>query len=157
MGEQDKVKTQKPKKDYFMDDESKNMDRKPVIESDTYQAAGKLKGKVTLITGGDSGIGAATAILFAKEGAKVVFTYHSSDEDATRTENRLKEIGAEVLLFKGDVGDESFAEEVISSLTYKWGTIDVLVNRDIRLALLISRRNRSSGLTEQIYSVCSTL
>ncbi len=104
------------------------MDRKPLIESDTYKAAGKLEGKVTLITGGDSGIGAATAILFAKEGAKVAFTYHSSDEDATRTENRLKEIGAEVLVFKGDVGDESFAEEVISSLTYKWGTIDVLVN-----------------------------
>ena len=99
MGEQDKVKTQKPKKDYFMVDESKNMDRKPVIESDTYKAAGKLEGKVTLITGGDSGIGAATAILFAKEGAKVAFTYHSSDEDATRTENRLKEIGAEVLVF----------------------------------------------------------
>lgn len=128
MGERDKVKTQKPKKDYFMDDESKNMDRKPLIESDTYKAAGKLEGKVTLITGGDSGIGAATAILFAKEGAKVAFTYHSSDEDATRTENRLKEIGAEVLVFKGDVGDESFAEEVISSLTDKWGTIDVLVN-----------------------------
>lgn len=128
MGEQDKVKTQKPKKDYFMDDESKNMDRKPLIESDTYKAAGKLEGKVTLITGGDSGIGAATAILFAKEGAKVAFTYHSSDEDATRTENRLKEIGAEVLVFKGDVGDESFAEEVISSLTDKWGNIDVLVN-----------------------------
>ena len=111
-----------------MDDESKNMDRKPLIESDTYKAAGKLEGKVTLITGGDSGIGAATAILFAKEGAKVAFTYHSSDEDATRTENRLKEIGAEVLVFKGDVGDESFAEEVISSLTDKWGNIDVLVN-----------------------------
>lgn len=128
MGEQDKVKTQEPKKDYFMDDVSRNMDRKPVIESDTYKAAGKLEGKVTLITGGDSGIGAATAILFAKEGAKVAFTYHSSDEDATRTENRLKEIGAEVLVFKGDVGDESFAEEVISSLTDKWGNIDVLVN-----------------------------
>ncbi|GEN49932.1 SDR family oxidoreductase [Alkalibacterium pelagium] len=128
MGEKDKVKTQEPKKDYFMDDESKNMDRKPLIESDSYKAAGKLEGKVTLVTGGDSGIGAATAILFAKEGAKVAFTYHSSDEDATRTENRLKEIGAEVLVFKGDVGDESFAEEVISSLTDKWGNIDVLVN-----------------------------
>jgi NAD(P)-dependent dehydrogenase (short-subunit alcohol dehydrogenase family) len=128
VGEKDKVKTQEPKKDYFMDDESKNMDRKPLIESDNYKAAGKLEGKVTLVTGGDSGIGAATAILFAKEGAKVAFTYHSSDEDATRTENRLKEIGAEVLVFKGDVGDESFAEEVISSLTDKWGNIDVLVN-----------------------------
>lgn len=128
MTEEAKVKSQKPKKDYLMNDESDNMDRKPIIESDTYKPADKLKGKVTIVTGGDSGIGAATAILYAKEGAKVAFTYHSSDEDAKRTENRLKEIGADVLVFKGDVGDESYSQDVVSKVVEEWGKIDVLVN-----------------------------
>lgn len=128
MTEQDKIKTQEPKKDYLMEDESKNMSREPVVESDTYKPANKLKGKVSVITGGDSGIGAATAILFAKEGAKVAFVYHSSDEDANRTESRLKELGAEVKKFRGDVGDETFAKEVIAEVTDEWGQIDVLVN-----------------------------
>jgi len=128
MSEKDSVKTQEPKKDYLIDDESENMKREPKIESSSYKAAGKLKGKVSLITGGDSGIGAATAILFAKEGAKVAITYHSSDNDAQKIEKRLKEIGAEVLVYKGDVGDETFSQEVLTDLAGKWGNIDVLVN-----------------------------
>lgn len=128
MSEEEKVKTQEPKKDYFMDDESKNMNREPEVENPDYKAAGKLEGKVAIITGGDSGIGAATSILYAKEGAKVAFTYHSSDNDATRTEERLKELGADVLVFKGDVGDESFAQSVVNEVTEKWGNVDILVN-----------------------------
>lgn len=128
MTEQDKVKTQEPKKDYFINDESKNMKRQPKIESNTYKAADKLKDKIAIITGGDSGIGAATAILFAKEGAKVAFVYYSSDEDASRTESRLKEIGAEFKKFKGDVGDESFVEEVVAEVRDDWGHIDIMVN-----------------------------
>ena len=128
MTEKDKIQSQEPKKDYYIDDESKNMDREPIVESEKYKPAGKLKDKVTLITGGDSGIGAATAILYAKEGAKVAFTYYSSDNDAQRTKERLEELGADVLTFKGDVGDESFAEKVISDITSEWGNIDVLVN-----------------------------
>lgn len=128
MTEEEKVKTQEPKKDYFMDDESENMRRQPKVENPDYKAAGKLEGKVAIITGGDSGIGAATAILFAKEGAKVAFTYYSSDDDATETENRLKELGADVLVFKGDVGEEEFAKTVVKDVTEKWGNIDILVN-----------------------------
>lgn len=128
MTEQDNIKTQEPKKEYFMEDESKNMNREPVVESSTYKPAGKLKDRTAIVTGGDSGIGAATAILFAKEGAKVAFVYHSSDEDASRTESRLKEIGAEVKKFKGDVGDEAFAKQVVSEVNEDWGQIDVLVN-----------------------------
>lgn len=128
MSEQEKIKTQEPKKDYFINDESTNMQREPKVESINYKPADKLEGKVTVITGGDSGIGAATAILFAKEGAKVAFVYYSSDEDASRTETRLKEIGADVKKFKGDVGDESFAQTVISKVNKDWGEIDVLVN-----------------------------
>lgn len=111
-----------------MEDESKNMDREPVVESENYKPAGKLKNKVAIITGGDSGIGAATAILFAKEGAKVAFVYYSSDNDAERTETRLKEITSEVKRFKGDVGDESFTQQVVYEVVKEWGQIDVLVN-----------------------------
>ncbi|GAA0353064.1 SDR family oxidoreductase [Alkalibacterium iburiense] len=128
MTEKDKIQSQEPKKDYYIDDESKNMDREPIVESENYKPAGKLKDKVTLITGGDSGIGAATAILYAKEGAKVAFTYYSSDNDAQRTKERLEELGSDVMTFKGDVGDESFAQKVISDVTSHWGNIDVLVN-----------------------------
>lgn len=128
MTEENIVKTQEPKKDYLIDDESENMRREPVVENEEYKSADKLKDKVAIITGGDSGIGAATAILFAKEGAKVAFTYHSSDDDAEKTKNRLQEIGAEVLVFKGDVGDEKHAAEVTQEVVSKWGSIDILVN-----------------------------
>ena len=128
MPEQEKIKTQKPKKNYLLDDESDNLKREPIIENEDYKPAGKLVGKTAIITGGDSGIGAATAILFAKEGAKVAFTYYSSDDDAERTENRLQELSADVLVFKGDVGDENFSETVVEEVVSKWGSIDVLVN-----------------------------
>lgn len=124
----EKIDTQKPKKGYLMDDETENMDRKPQVESDSYKPAGKLEGKTALITGGDSGIGAATAILFAKEGANVAFTYYSSDDDAENTRKRLEEIGARVLVEKGDVGDEAFARTTIAKVMENFGMIDVLVN-----------------------------
>ncbi len=128
MSEEEKIQTQEPKKNYLMNDETENMRREPIVENDQYKPAGKLEGKTAVITGGDSGIGAATAILFAKEGAKVAFTYYSSDDDAEKTKNRLEEIGADVLVFKGDVGDESFAQQTVSEIKDKWGNIDVLVN-----------------------------
>ncbi|WP_208559641.1 SDR family oxidoreductase [Marinilactibacillus kalidii] len=128
MTEENAIPTQEPKKDYLIDDESENMRREPIVENEAYKAADKLKDKVAIITGGDSGIGAATAILFAKEGAKVAFTYYSSDDDAKNTENRLKELGADVLVFKGDVGDESYANEVAEKVAAEWGSIDILVN-----------------------------
>lgn len=67
----------------------------PIIENPNYKGSGKLKGKVAIITGGDSGMGAATAIAFAKEGADVVVPYYYSyeDEDAYRTKCRVKELG----------------------------------------------------------------
>ncbi len=91
-------------------------------------AAGKLKGKKTLITGGDSGIGQAAALAFAKEGADVAIVYFESDQDADFTENRIKELGQKALVFKGDVGDESFAKETVAKVIAEWGALDVLVN-----------------------------
>lgn len=123
-----KVETQQPKEDYLMDDESKNVDPIPQTESSDYMAAGKLKGKKTLITGGDSGIGQAAALAFAKEGADVAIVYYESDQDADYTKNRIKELGQKVLVFKGDVGDESFAKETVAKVISEWGALDVLVN-----------------------------
>src|SRR5690606_32899081 len=97
-------------------------------EDPNYKPAGKLKGKNTIVTGGDSGIGQATAIAFAKEGANVAIVYHENDEDAEKTKNRLEELGIKVLTFKGDVGNEEFVVKVVKEVTDKWGQIDVLVN-----------------------------
>lgn len=128
MSEEEKVKTQQPKTDYLMNDESENVNPTPQTESSDYLAAGKLKGKKALITGGDSGIGQAAALAFAKEGADVAIVYFESDEDAQFTQNRIEEIGQKALVYKGDVGDEAFAQEVIDKIIAEWGTLDVLVN-----------------------------
>ena len=128
MSEKDKIRTQKSQENYLMDDESSNMDRKPIIENDNYKAAGKLEGKVAVITGGDSGIGAAIAILFAKEGADIAFTYYEADDDAERTKKRLEEIGARVVVEKGDVGDEVAVKKSMERIVDELGPIDILVN-----------------------------
>ncbi len=69
------------------------MEPKPIIEDEDYKAGGKLKGKVALITGGDSGIGEATAILFAKEGPNIAIAYYDEDKDAKYALTRLEELG----------------------------------------------------------------
>lgn len=120
--------TQKPKADYLIDDESKNINPEPQTEDPNYKAAGKLEGKTAIITGGDSGIGQAVAIAFAKEGADVAIGYLESDDDANYTKNRIEKIGRKALLFKGDVGEESYAEDVIAKVINEWGHLDILVN-----------------------------
>ena len=84
------LETQAPKAGYAMDDTRANVDPKPQLESDLYRAAGKLDGKAALVTGGDSGIGAAVAIAFAKEGADVAIAYYSSDDDAQAVAERIR-------------------------------------------------------------------
>src|SRR5689334_11098566 len=93
-----------------------------------YLAAGKLKGKKALITGGDSGIGRAVAIAFAKEGADVAIVYLKEDEDARLTRKYVEVEGRECLLFSGDIGKESFCKLLTKRLLNRWTTIDILVN-----------------------------
>jgi len=104
------------------------MDPRPESEGVEYRPGGKLRDLVALITGGDSGIGRAVAIAFAKEGANVSIVYFNEHEDAKATQAKVEELGRECLLLAGDVGDPDFCEDAVSLTVEDLGKIDVLVN-----------------------------
>jgi NAD(P)-dependent dehydrogenase (short-subunit alcohol dehydrogenase family) len=89
---------------------------------------GRLAGKVAIITGGDSGIGRACAVLFAREGAEVAIVYLEETEDAKITADAIKAEGKNVLLLRGDVGEKAFCDNVVGKVIEEFGKIDVLVN-----------------------------
>lgn len=89
---------------------------------------GRLKDKVAIITGGDSGIGRACAVLFAREGAEVALVYLEESEDATITAEAVKAESKQALLLRGDVGEKAFCETVVGQVVEKFGKLDVLVN-----------------------------
>lgn len=92
-----------------------------------FSGSGRLKDKVALITGGDSGIGRATAILYAREGASVVIVYHDETEDAETTQKLVEDEGARCVLIKGDVGDKQFCKNAVLETVEKLGKLDVIV------------------------------
>jgi NAD(P)-dependent dehydrogenase (short-subunit alcohol dehydrogenase family) len=104
------------------------MDPRPQTEGGDYLPAGKLKDKVALITGGDSGIGRAVAIAFAKEGADIAILYLKEHGDAEDTKNRVKKEGRRCALFSGDVGEENFCAEAVEKIIENFGRLDILVN-----------------------------
>lgn len=99
----------------------------PISDNPAYIGSGKLKGKVAIITGGDSGIGRAVAIGFAKEGADVVLVYLDEHEDAQTTAGMVANYGRQALLIAGDLRDESFSAEVVRRTMECFERIDVLV------------------------------
>lgn len=93
-----------------------------------YSAARKLTGRKALITGGDSGIGRAVAVGFAKEGADVAILYLEEDEDARATRRLVEAEGQRCTLIAGDVSREEFCREAVAQLAFDWGAINILVN-----------------------------
>jgi NAD(P)-dependent dehydrogenase (short-subunit alcohol dehydrogenase family) len=93
-----------------------------------YPGSGRLDGKVAIVTGGDSGIGRATAILFAREGAKVAISHLEEDDDAEFTAARIRDEGSEALVHRGDLGDPEVGKALVDAVIEKWGRLDVLVN-----------------------------
>lgn len=93
-----------------------------------YPGSGRLAGKVALITGGDSGIGRATAVLFAREGAKVAIVYLDETRDAEETAAAVRDEGSEALLIAGDVGARDFCRDAVARTLDAFGRLDVLVN-----------------------------
>ncbi|WP_420537012.1 SDR family oxidoreductase [Garciella nitratireducens] len=100
----------------------------PITENPKYKGSNQLQDKVAVITGGDSGIGKAVAIAFAKEGANIVIVYLDEHEDAKNTKNMIESIGKKCLLIAGDVGHNGFCKEVIQKVIQQFGKIDILIN-----------------------------
>jgi len=101
---------------------------KPQFLAPNYQGSGKLKDKVAIVTGGDSGIGRAVAVLFAREGAKVSIVYLDETDDAEETASRIEAEGSQGLLLQGDVSDFSFCRYAIKETIKAFGQLDILVN-----------------------------
>src|SRR5690606_28696489 len=101
---------------------------RPEGEARSYKAAGKLEGKIALITGGDSGIGRAVAVAFAKEGADLAIIFRTEDADAAETARLIAAEGRNHLLIKGDIADESFCNRAVQDVIEQFGALDILVN-----------------------------
>ncbi|RYG42627.1 SDR family NAD(P)-dependent oxidoreductase, partial [bacterium] len=104
------------------------MTPKPVYISETYKSAGKLEGKRALVTGGDSGIGRAVSVHFAREGADVAIVYLNEDEDAEQTKALVEAEGRRAILIRGDVGDEAFSKSAVEKTVADLGGLDIVVN-----------------------------
>jgi NAD(P)-dependent dehydrogenase (short-subunit alcohol dehydrogenase family) len=104
------------------------MKPRPRAENGDEPGCGKLDGKVAIITGGDSGIGRAVAIAFAKEGADVTVSYLEEHKDARETQRLVEQHGRKCLLIDGDIGDEKFCQKIVKETVDEFGKIDILVN-----------------------------
>jgi NAD(P)-dependent dehydrogenase (short-subunit alcohol dehydrogenase family) len=100
----------------------------PISDDPLYVGSGKMQGKVALITGGDSGIGKAVALAFAKEGAALTIVYLEEHKDAKETQAEAQDYGADVQLIAGDIGDEAFCKRAVESAVRHHGQLDVVVN-----------------------------
>ncbi|MDG5761363.1 SDR family oxidoreductase [Natronococcus sp. A-GB1] len=118
--------------------EPQQQDRQPGLEGEMeppaefiredYEGSGKLKGKVAIVTGGDSGIGRAAAVHFAREGADVAVMYLDEEEDAETTAEMIKDEGQESLTISGDVRDSAFCQAAVEEVVDEFGDLNVLVN-----------------------------
>ncbi len=104
------------------------MTPRPRIEGKNYRAAGKLAGKVALVTGGDSGIGAAVAVHFAKEGADLAIAYLEEQQDAEHVRQLVGQQGRQCITMAGDIGDEGFCRQLLGDTLARFGKLDILVN-----------------------------
>ena len=104
------------------------MDPRPDYGEESYVASGKLEGRVAIITGGDSGIGRAVALAYAREGADVLISYLDEEEDAQETVRLIESAGRKAVAFPGDIQAESHCQAMVAKAVEAFGKVDILVN-----------------------------
>ncbi len=104
------------------------MNPKPIFEDPSYKGSDKLKNKIAIITGGDSGIGKAVAIAFAKEGADLAIIYYDEHEDAEETKKIIESKGRKCILIPGDITDDNFCKAAVQKTLQQFSKIDILIN-----------------------------
>jgi NAD(P)-dependent dehydrogenase (short-subunit alcohol dehydrogenase family) len=117
-----------PKQHHAKPGNESEVDLQPMYDAPYYRGSEKLKGKVALITGGDSGIGRAVAVLFAREGADIAVAYLNEHDDAAETKKAVETEGCRCITMAGDVADPEFCKEAVERTTRQLGGLDVLVN-----------------------------
>lgn len=128
MPEQDLKEEDLPKQEQTLPGKESEMVPEPEIIRDDYKGSDKLKGRVALITGGDSGIGRSVAVHFAREGAKVAIVYLEEDEDAEKTRELVEQENSECLIIRGDIRDREFCRQCVEQVIDNFGTLNILVN-----------------------------
>lgn len=127
------------------------MEPQPDSTVEGYRGSGKLQAKVAIITGGDSGIGRAVAVAFAKEGADIAIVYLEEHGDANDTKKEIEECGRKCLLIAGDVGNEQFCSEVVAKTVAAFGHIDILINNAAEQHVRASIRDIDNAQLEKTF------
>lgn len=125
----------------------------PEIIRENYKGSEKLAGKKALISGGDSGIGQAVAVHYAREGAEVAIIYKESDDDAKETQRLVEKEGKSCLLLKGDISDKDFRKECTEKVKNEWKSLDILVNN---AGIQFPKDDIENISDEQIYETFNT-
>lgn len=129
-GSQTSTATRPPQHQERQPGREAEMQPRPETARRQYRPSGKLEGQTALITGGDSGIGRAVAVLFAQEGADVAIVYLNEHDDAQETRRMVEATGRRCLLLAGDTTEESFCHEVVEKTVQEFGKLDILVNNN---------------------------
>ena len=132
----DDLKPPLPKQQQEVPGRTREMEPQPDHGEDSYVGSGKLTGKKAIITGGDSGIGRAVALAFAREGADVLISYLSEHEDARETERLVTEAGRKAVLMDGDIQDASHCRAIVERAVSELGGLDILVNNAAHQAVI---------------------
>lgn len=125
---QQHTKPPQPKQSQSHPGSSEQMEPKPDYGEQSYKGTNRLKDRVALITGGDSGIGRAVALAFAREGADVLISYLEEEEDAHETERLVREAGRKAVRLPGDICDETHCRQMVERAFGDFGKLDILVN-----------------------------
>jgi NAD(P)-dependent dehydrogenase (short-subunit alcohol dehydrogenase family) len=127
------------------------MNPRPISIDDNYLASGKLKNKVALISGGDSGIGRAVALAFAREGANVAISYLNEHDDAAETKRGIEQSGRKCVTIAGDIGNEEICQQVVEQTIKEFGQLDILVNNAAEQHVQTSIQNISAAQLERTF------